>query len=157
VKRHLSRLVPAALAFCFVLPVASEAQIQTSIGAGIAVPTGDFGDVADNGYTVRGQLGVSLLLASVHAQVGWTRFPGPEIAGIEADDADIWHAGVGGRFGLGLFWVGLNAAYFGGDGEDDGLGFFPEVGLGLGPLEAVADYRIDGDAKWLGLRAALKF
>ena len=155
-KRLLRLGMPAVVSLCLLLPGGVEGQINASLGAGVAVPTGDFGDLQDNGYTVRGQLGLSLLLASVHAQVGWTRFPSKDLAALELTDVDIYHAGVGARFGLGLFWLGLNAAYFSGDGED-GAGVFPEVGVGLGPIEAVADYRVDGDAKWLGVRAALKF
>lgn len=153
-KSVLSALTVLSLVL---VPTAAAAQISGSVGGGVAAPTGDLGDAYDTGLTVRAQAGVSLLVASVHGQVGWTRFPGKELTGgVDVEDIDFFHAGVGGRFGLGLFWVGLNAAYFSGDG-DDGLGFFPEVGAGFGPIEAVADYRLDGDAHWLGLRAGLRF
>jgi len=78
------------------------------------------------------------------------------IEGIDGD-ADILHAGVGARLGVfGLAFVGANAAYFFGDGDED-VGFFPEIGVGLGPLEVVADYRIGSDFNWFGLRGALEF
>jgi hypothetical protein len=157
VKRILGRsLVPALAVLLLLVPHDAEAQLQGSLGAGYAFPVGDFGDLHDNGFTVRGQLGLSFLLASVHGQVGWTRFPGADLENLLPEDVDFFHAGVGGRVGLGLFWVGLTGAYFSGDGED-GMGFLPEVGVGLGPLEAVADSRIDGDEKWIGVRVNLKF
>jgi len=156
------RAVGGALAMTLALALAAQpaqAQLSTSIGAGIAAPQGDLGDGFDNGYTVRGQVGLSLVgLVEGHVQAGWSRFPVKEGV-VGGEDADIYHAGVGARVGLGLIFVGANAAYFFGDdpGDNSELGFFPEVGIGLGPLEAVADYRIDGDAKWFGIRAALKF
>lgn len=135
------------------LPSTARAQgLSTSVGVGMAGGWSDLGDVTDPGFTLRGQVGVDLLVASVHGQVGWTRLP----AAGDGDAFSTAHYGVGGRLGLGLLWVGINGAYFSGDG-DDGMGFFPEVGVGLGPLEAVADVRIDGDQKWWGLRGALRF
>jgi hypothetical protein len=134
-----------------------SAQTYGSLGLGAAVPTGDFGDIYDTGYTIRGQAGVSLVLADVHLQTGVSRFSGQEIAaGESTDDIAVYHAGAGARLGLGLIWVGANAAYFFGDG-DDGVGFFPEVGVGIGPIEVVADYRIDGDFRWLALRGGWRF
>ncbi|MGD2067285.1 MAG: hypothetical protein PVI57_01270 [Gemmatimonadota bacterium] len=159
--RTTSSLTLALLLACAALhPGGASAQASTSLGAGLAVPLGDFGDFAGTGYTIRGQAGLSLVLADIHVQAGWSHFPGEDatVAGetVSGEGADIFHTGVGARLGLGLLWVGANAAYFFGDG-DDGIGIFPEVGLGLGPLEVVGDVRIDGDAKWAAIRGALKF
>lgn len=154
--RWLTRTVLALLGVLVLGGTEAQAQFTLGLGGGIAQPMGDFGDVVDRGITARGQLGLSLLLAGAHAQVGVTRFPGAEIGGVNADDATILHAGVGGRLGLGLIFVGLNGLYFFGDG-DDGVGYVPEVGISLIKLEVVADGRLDGDQKWVGLRAGLKF
>ncbi len=136
--------------------VPGAAQTYSSIGVGIATPTGDFSTFYDNGYTVRGQVGLSLVLADVHVQTGWTRFPFTEEAGgSDGGNIDVYHAGVGARVGLGVIWVGANGAYFFGEGDNE-IGFFPEVGVGLGPIEVVADYRL-GDVNYFGLRGALKF
>lgn len=148
-------LAVVSLALLLASPHDAEAQIATSVAAGVAHPVGDLDDAVDSGFTLRGQAGLSLLVAGLHAQVGYTRFPGDDVGGVEIEDVDFFHAGVGGRLGLGLAWVGLNAAYFTGDGED-GVGLLPEVGVGLGPLEAVADGRLDGDAKWVAVRVGLK-
>ncbi len=129
-----------------------EAQLATSIGAGLAQGTGDWGDQFDQGWTVRGQAALDLLLAGLHAQVGATQLPGAN----GNDDATIFHAGVGGRVGLGLLFVGANANYYLGD-VDNGVGFAPEVGISFLMLEAVADYRVDGDQRMWGARVALKF
>ncbi len=133
----------------------THAQIYTSLGVGVAQPIGDFDDVFDRGFTVRGQAGLSLLVAGAHVQGGWSNYAVDVDAG-GSDSANIYHAGIGGRVGVGLFWVGANGAYFFGDGES-GVGYFPEVGLGLMNLEAVADFRIDGSEKWIALRGAVKF
>lgn len=145
----------AALA-CLLVLGATEArgQIYTSVGVGMVQPLGDFDDAFDQGFTVRGQAGLSLLLAGAHAQVGWSNFA-TDADTSDSESANVYHAGVGGRLGVGLFFVGANAAYFFGDGED-GIGYIPEVGISLLSLELVADGRIDGD-KWVALRGALKF
>lgn len=157
--RQILNLIAAACVLV-VTAATANAQMSRSIGAGVAAPVGDLGDASDNGFTVRGQTGVSLALAAVHIQGGWTHFKAKSVTvasnTVEGEAADVLHIGVGARVALGLVSVGANMAYFVGDGED-GVGIFPEASVGLGPIEVVADYRIDGDAKWLGLRAALKF
>jgi len=163
--------LPALVALVLAVPGDAHAQASASIGAGVATPQGEFGDFFDSGYTIRAQLALSALgLVEVHTQAGWSRFssdfdPGTVVpdgdvpAGIEDidGDADIFHAGVGARLGVfGLAFIGANGAYFFGDGDDD-VGFFPEIGVGVGPLEVVADYRFGSDFDWFGLRGALKF
>lgn len=144
-------------ATAMVAPATLSAQLQTSLGVGLAIPVGDFGDAFERGYTVRGQVGLSMIAVGVHAQAGWSRFPAIQQGDIELADADIYHLVAGARFGLGPLWVGGNGGYFYGDDDQEGIAFFPEVGAGLGPLEAVADLRVGGDARWLGLRVALRF
>ena len=154
-KSRLRAVLFAALAFVAVGASDARAQIYTSVGVGGVQPIGDFDDLFDRGFTVRGQAGLSLLLAGAHVQAGWSNFEADIDSG-SSESANIYHAGIGGRVGMGLFWVGANGAYFFGDGES-GVGYFPEVGLGLMNFEAVADVRVDGNEKWVSLRAALKF
>lgn len=159
--RRISQLATvafAAAALAFV-PASASAQISASIGAGVASGFGDFGDAVDPGFTVRGQLGLSALVAGVHAQVGYTRFPIAENGVLDLggdENVNIYHYGVGGRVGMGLLSVGATAAYFSGDSSDD-FGILPELSVGLGPIEAVLDAKITGDQKWWSLRGALKF
>lgn len=145
--------IAAVLLLLAAVPAHAQLGTSTSIGVGWATPQGDLDDVVDDGYTVRGQLGLSALgLVQVHGQGGWTRFD----AGSESsDDFDLFHAGVGARVGLGLVFVGANAVYFFGDGDDE-VGFFPEVGVSLLMLEIVADYNFSADRDWFAIRAALK-
>ena len=152
----LAAVVAALLLVAPVLvaPATASAQLSASVGAGVANPLGDFGDDVDAGFTVRGQVGLNLLVAGVHAQVGYSRFSGVESG--ETGNVNMYHYGLGGRAGVGLAWFGATAARFSGDGEGS-FGFIPEVGVGLGPLEAVADVRITGDRKWWALRGALRF
>lgn len=154
------RRLPIALALSALLAIAAPGAAQGlgwSVGAGVANPLGDFGDFYGPGYTLRGQLALDLVLVDVHAQAGWSRFSADDDVSDAVDEtANLTHIAVGTRFGLGLLWVGANAGYFSGD-DEDGLGFFPEVGAGLGPVEAVLDVRIDGDTKWWALRGAIRF
>jgi hypothetical protein len=161
-------LAALVLAVLLALPGQGQAQIYTSVGAGVANPMGDFGDLADSGFTLRGQAGLSLVLADVHLQAGYSRFPGREFTfggdtfEVE-EDFNQFHVGAGGRLGLGLIWVGASGVYMFGDGIDevdfssDGIAFLPEIGVGLGPIEVVADYLLHSDVNWIGLRAAFKF
>jgi hypothetical protein len=140
----------------------AHAQASASLGVGLASPQGDLGDYFDSGYTVRAQLALSALgIVEVHTQAGWSRFPVGDATvdreEYQVGDADLLHAGVGARLGIfGLIFVGANGAYFFGEGDNE-IGFFPEVGIGIGPLEVVADYRFGSDFDWFGLRGGLKF
>lgn len=156
IRVRSSTLLILLPALFFLFPLGAEAQLRASIGAGVAAPYGDFGDVFDTGFTLRGQAGLSLALVEAYGQAGWSRFSYGGGGDISVDDANIYHAGAGARVGLGIIWIGANAAYFFGDGEG-GLGFFPEVGVGFWRLEVVADTRVDGDEKWAAARVGFRF
>ncbi len=158
---RLHRLVlPLVVTLALAGPRGISAQMNASLGAGVAVPTGDLGDVTGTGFTVRGQAGLSLALIEAYLQAGWSSFPGKDIdagdAVVEGEDADIWHAGIGVRLGFSMFWIGGNALYSFGDTPDDGFGFAPEAGVALGPIEVVADY-LFGKTNWVALRAGFRF
>jgi len=160
----LARLLPA-LAVAALLAVGAapaSAQLSTGVGAGLAYPTGDLGDVYDSGYTIQGRAGIDFLLASVHVNAGWTRFPSnPAVSDPTlgaGDNFDVYQGALGARAGLGLLFVGANVALYAGDiADDDNYGIVPEVGMGFGPLDVVADYRINGEAKWFTVRGELTF
>ncbi|MEZ4423684.1 MAG: hypothetical protein R3E98_09755 [Gemmatimonadota bacterium] len=137
------------------VPPAARAQQYSSAGVGMVRPLGDFGDTRDAGWTVRGEVGASLVgIIEAHAQVGWSGFP--RVPGPEEDaDDHIVHAGIGTRLGLGLTFLGLNLLWF----TDDGAGavWVPEAGARLGPLELVADLRPTGNQTWIALRAGVRF
>jgi len=143
-------LVPFAL-----FAPGAQAQTYGSIGFGAAKPVSDLGDLYNTGYTVRGQVGFSLVFLDAHIQTGWTNFPVAS-KGSDLDNLNIYHAGAGARLGLGFIWVGANGAYFFGDG-DQGIGWFPELGLKFWKVEGVVDFRIDGDEKWGAARVGLRF
>lgn len=151
--------VAAILAFA---PSAASAQLAGSITAGVAGATGDLGDITDRGFTLQGRAELALLFVGVHAGAGYTRLSGKEItiAGetVESDAIDFYNAGFGARLGLGaLLWVGANANYYIGSGADNDWGLVPEIGASIGPIEAIADYKLTGDAKWWSLRAGIRF
>ncbi len=153
-------ILPAMAALVLIAPRGSAAQFNSSIGAGVAFPSGDLGDVTGTGFTVRGQAGMSLALIDAYIQAGWSSFPGEDLdvgnTVVEGGDADIWHAGIGMRLGIGMLWVGANALYSFGDTPNDGVGIAPEVGVGLGPIEVVADY-LFGNTNWAAIRAGFRF
>lgn len=154
--RHLRTTLPL-LVLIGLAPTVLEAQLYKSVGAGVAVPVGDYADSFERGYTVRAQVGFSLTAIGIHAQAGWSRFPAIQSGDVEVADHDIYHLAAGARVGLGLLWVGANAGFFGGDDDHEGLAFLPEVGVGLGPIEGVADFRMGGDTRWLGVRLGIRF
>lgn len=158
IARFVSRTVATGVLIAAILlfgPREVRAQgLQFSGGLGYAAPIGSISDFQSQGYTLRGQAGLNLLLASVHAQAGWTHLAGRD--GQEA--VHIQHLVAGGRFGLGLVWTGLNAGWFRDpDNKGNGFGYLPEIGAGLGPLEVVFDFRPSGPNKWWSLRGGLRF
>lgn len=156
---RLQRFVLTPLAvLVLAAPRGLSAQLNASIGAGVAVPAGDLADVTGTGFTVRGQVGPSLGLIEAYVQGGWSSFPGkdPDAGSVEGEDADIWHAGIGTRLGFGILWIGASALYSFGDTPDDGVGIAPEVGVAVGPIEVVADY-LFGDTNWAAIRAGFRF
>jgi hypothetical protein len=147
----------AGLAVFLLLPASGlDAQVSSSLGIGVAYPYGDFGDNHGSGFTVRGQAALSLPLVKPHLQVGWSRFPWEGKRDESGSSANIYHAGVGARLGLGIIWVGANGAYFFGDG-DKGFTIFPEAGVGFWILEVVGDLRVTSGSKWAAIRAGLRF
>lgn len=154
------RLAVSGLVVALVLaPAALSGQTYSSLGVGVAAPAAGFADGWDPGYTIRGQAGLSLVLVDIHVQTGYTSFRGKEGTAlgqtVQFPDVDTFHAGAGARVGLGFLWVGANAAYFFAEEFGKEVKLFPEAGLGLGPLEVVADYTL-GDQNWLSLRVGWK-
>ncbi|MDT8369064.1 MAG: hypothetical protein RQ745_07640 [Longimicrobiales bacterium] len=135
----------------------ADAQFSRSIGAGLAVPTGDLADTHDRGFTVRAQYGtLGLGLIDVHMQGGYSRFEADPGASPTPDEFDTGHIGPGVRVNSGTIFFGGNALFFFGDGDEE-VAFVPEVGINLLLVEIVADYRFTGDAEWVGIRAGVKF
>jgi hypothetical protein len=64
------KLLTVAVLMVFAVPVATaEAQIGYGVAAGLSVPTGDFGKVADAGYHLTGLVTFSAPLAPVGLRV----------------------------------------------------------------------------------------
>jgi len=145
----------AAATWLALLTPALSAQGNRSIGLGGVLPQRDYADVVDTGFSVRFQSLALYDRSQVQLQGGWSRFSGREEPGTETESADVFHVSLGIRLGATVF-VGANGGYFWGD-TDDGLGFFPEAGVRFGRIGLIADYRVDGDENWLGLRAELTF
>lgn len=166
---HNAVRVALVCATMLVSPLSTSAQVDASVAIGGAGAIGDFEDLADYGFTARGQVGIPLLsFLDVHAQGGWTwmesavgaalnAFGVAELAGLDVESSfEFWHVGVGARASLGPLFVGGNGLYFVGD-TDEGFGFVPEVGVGLGRFELVVDHRMDGQLKWWAARLGFRF
>lgn len=152
----------SALGLLLLAPTSAEAQLSGSITGGLSNPTGVLGDLNDRGFTVQARGELSLLIAGVHAGVGYTRFAGKDIdideVSTKSDPLGVYNVGVGGRVGLGLvLWVGANGNYYFGDINGGDFGLVPEVGASLGPIEAIVDYKITGDLKWFSARVGFRF
>lgn len=160
--RHLtaSFLVIASL---IALSAPAAAQLKGSIGVGAVGASGDLEDIADYGATLRGQIGTSIPVFDIHAQVGVTYLQSGlgtllENSGIpvDTDDFTFYHVGAGARLPIGPVFLGANALFFGGDTEE-GLAFVPEIGFYIWKLEAVADMRVEEEVRWISGRIGWVF
>ena len=161
-----------ALLLCAALlsaPALLSAQVGVNIGVGGTGAIGTFEELADYGFTARGQVGLPVLsFLDVHTQGGWTwmesavgsalnRFGVAELLGADVESSfTFWHVGAGARASLGPLFIGANGLYFVGD-TDEGLGFVPEARIKLGRFELVADHRMDGELKWWAARLGFRF
>ena len=130
-----------------------QSNLVSSVGLGAVLALGESENVIDDGYTVRGQVGKSFGLVSVHGQTGWTRLLAAT-DGLAEEDLDLWHVGAGGRIGFGPLFAGVNAFYNFGDTNEDGFDLVPEAGLRFWRLEFVSDVRFD---HWVAFRLGYVF
>lgn len=72
----MRRLVLLAALSLLLLPAATAAQVRLMAGAGLSTPIGDFGDVADPGWHLRGglQLGVPSIPVGLRADGAYHSF-----------------------------------------------------------------------------------
>src|SRR5690606_16134570 len=85
------RILITAL-FLAAVPAAASAQIGVSAGAGVAIPTGDFGDFVDTGLHLQGSLNIGLpLLPDVRIDGMYETYDG---------DADVSSDIIGGSVNL---------------------------------------------------------
>jgi hypothetical protein len=138
------------------VPCTVAAQSYSGVAAGVTIPSGALADAYDRGFTVRAQVGFSVAFVGTHLQAGWSRLPARGQDPPESADLDLYHMGAGMRLDVALFFLGLNGVYVFGD-ADDGFGVIGETGITFGGIEVVLDRRIDGDWRWWGLRAGIRF
>jgi len=130
------------------------------VGLGFRAPTGDFGDLYDGGFGANVVMEFPLApTISAYGDVGYTTFYGQDLVidgttATAVDDIDVWGFSAGAKFGIGGFYLGGEVGYF---TEIDETGLSPLVGMGLGPLDISARYKITGDANWIDLRASISF
>lgn len=75
------RLLVAGSVIAFgLMAFAPSAQAQFGVSAGISLPTGEFGDAANTGYSVNGMLGFSVATMPVgfRAELGYNAWEGKE-------------------------------------------------------------------------------
>lgn len=130
------------------------------LGVGYRLPVGDFSDLYDGGFGANVVMEFPLApTISAYGDVGYTRFVGKDLGSLlgvplGSDDVDVWGFSAGAKFGIGGLYLGGEVGYF---TEIDETGLSPLVGMGFGPLDLSARYKITGDANWLDLRLAISF
>ncbi len=155
-KNGIATLVLAAAVFW----VTNASAI--GVGVGVILPTSDFGDAYDVGYGAHVVLDYPVTpLASIYADLGWQGFKGKGVdldsAELDAPDISIFNASAGGRVGLGSFYLGAELGYYFSDDVDNEVGLTPLIGLGLGPVDVSARYKLLDDLEWFELRGSLSF
>jgi hypothetical protein len=124
--------------------------LSKSVGIRVATPSGDFGDVAEDGFGGYLKLEVGALMLGAAAEVNMTRFGGEE--GLES--STVFGIQAGPRLGMGLFKIGLDLGWY---TEIEKTGYSPNVSLGFGPLEAGAGATFFDGGRWLYIRGGLRF
>ncbi|MFO7608269.1 MAG: hypothetical protein R6X35_03590 [Candidatus Krumholzibacteriia bacterium] len=134
------------------------------VGAGLALPTGDFGDAVDLGYGLHAMVKHPVApLVTLTGDAGWTRFStsdeflvGEGLGGwLGADDTvDVWNVTGGARVAMMPMNLGLEFGYF---SELEEWSLVPNLGFGFSKLALDLRYKATGDAKWFEVRAGLYF
>jgi hypothetical protein len=146
----MKRSLVAAILALMVLGTAGSAW-AFGVGVGYRLPTGDFGDAYDGGFGANVMLGFPVTpLVTVYGDLGYTNFQGSDAT----DDISVWGFNAGAKVNLMMLYVGGEAGYF---TEVDEFSLSPLVGMGVGPLDLSARYKLTGDAHWFDLRASISF
>jgi len=120
-------------------------------------PTGDLGDVQDNGITVGATGEARLVALALVGELDYTRFSGGTVNGADTDGVGFWEVAGGGRFYLGTFFVGAQTGYLSGSSFSGDPILRPEVGVSIWKLTGLAQYKLGGDAHWWSLGASYSF
>ena len=163
-------LLTAALVIFSV--ASSFAQGRFSIGAELALPSGDFGDAVGTGFgaSVRYEAPINDNLSWM-GTAGFLTFGKKDVGGIDISASIIpINAGLkyyftesfngfyaGAELGINLVKV---KAEFGGESDSESsteFGFAPQVGYHLANFDFAVRYAIVSDADYIGLRAAYVF
>ena len=148
----LARLLTGLSALSlFAAPATAQLPgISKSLGIRYATPSGDFGDVVEDGFGGYFKLEVGALMLGAAAEANLTRFGGEE--GLET--ATIFGIQAGPRLGMGLLKLGLDLGWY---SKIEKTGYSPNVSVGLGPLEAGAGATFFSGGRWLYVRGGLRF
>ncbi len=123
------------------------------LGLGIktSFPFAEFKDKASTGWGISGLLDYPLIpLIDLTADVGYNHFSGAD----DGDGVDVWNAIFGGRFALGVFFMGAETGYF---SYVDEWSYVPSMGLRFGRFEGSLSYKSVGGGSWTSLRAGYYF
>jgi hypothetical protein len=142
------------LAIAIVLAPACSSGFRVGPVGLVNGPSGDFADTQSSGVTIGALAEVKLAVASLTAEVDWTRFSGKSVNNVDTDAVEFRELAAGARFFTGPIIVGGQLGYLSGsDVSNDGI-IRPEIGLRLGKLDLLARYTLAGDARWWSLGAS---
>ena len=143
----MKRNLIAALVALMVVGAAGSAW-GFGIGIGYRLPSGDFGDDYDGGYGANfAMLFPVAPKITAWGDVGYTRFQGKGVY----SDIDVWGFNGGAKFSLTSLYVGGELGYF---TKVEDFALTPLVGIGLGPIDVSARYKL-GDHNWWDFRASI--
>ena len=133
------------------------------VGANVALPTGDFGDVLDSGFGIHALARHPVApLVTLTGDAGWTTFSTQDLTTdvggysfeLGGDNVDIWNFTAGARVALMPMGLGLEYGYF---SEVDEWSLVPNAGVSFSKLAVDLRYKATGDANWFELRAGIYF
>ncbi len=123
------------------------------LGLGIksTFPFSEFGNKTDNGWGVAGLVDYPLIpFIDLTADLGVTHFSGKN----GGESVNVWNASFGGRFALGVFFMGGETGYF---SYVEEWSFIPSMGLRFGSFEGSIGHKSVGGGNWTSLRFGYYF
>jgi hypothetical protein len=142
-------------------PVAAQVPVlDVRLGVNVNQPIGDTGDLFGLGYGAYARVGAPVGPFKLMGAVTLNQFRGKEITpGVSVENSNFWSLQAGPHFGAGPLDIGVEAAWFGFEGDSE-FGISPNVSIGLMGFEITGSFNTtfkDPATRWINVGAGFRF